>query len=1692
METPPFEQKSYDETTTVFGIDEDGSVVKRRRKRRSLGRRVSFAEAPAYHIFTRDDEYVSPSHDAQDAQGLAPQNLPKRRSPRLASKIPPVDSDDKENRRPVILNQVEDRMGRRSTKPLSNLEQTTVSPASRLPSWHPAKNTSSLAGDDGEICDFVDIQNPSLRQKDNIFDEDVTLDSTTFTFKLSQLQNMKSQADEDQDKLFEPAPSVKRSKGRRTRGESPAPGSGENDTSMSFTMIQPIARQKLGTLQLGHVDGSTDMSITMQVSRKHSSFFGTDASKQAEVIEIMKAYLSEDNGERSPIGAPLSESNLLKSWKTLPVTKERHSRVDKDSRVDKEIIVLTTASGTGATESTVTSETYAEFQKENVTLAAIIEEGGSGNLITPVIPAGSGRVIPTNTVSRHEETENILRNPAVSVEYEKDARGPRAPNGEMEAAVTMDGRVSATYVLASGGYRGSVRRSDQSKSSTTTDNQEPSQQNGNAQNLHITTLPEKEALHVPGNEERDVITTGSEEHGKENTIPTVSEKKNLALTEQTGKSLSRRGYDASTAMTAANIKDATVTNTTDFRGENDRLFASDLSEGLDRVNCGLSATYQTEEATVTMDMSISPTSTSLPQVECKRPTVEPERSITLDIPSLEDLVQEEEDEDMVTDMKMDTEIVCSRPMVTSTHSNSPTGESQAFPGSGRRKIEGKEVVLMDNSLNRLTCMRERASEISRDEMDHDRSITLGIPLLADIIREEEDYTHIEGKKEAPTNVAFPSLLREVRNVPSTSDGDFSGSITAQVPRCSDLLAADSVSPDRAPAWNKSRRSSWVAPLPSSLPSAEVACNICVTPLSDSGMEIVDDCGEPTLYSRDVAFPQAQRGVQVVNIEASSAQVLGKGGDVHTNLQNLTPTGDSGESMDIVGDTADPMLLSSSVRLAKLSQQFENRTPADCYEQMVIVDDTRLPVPSSIAQILKVSERLRDRSSDRSEQSTDIVPEAADTVLHFVPVKRAKFSQDVENRTSTDGSEHNMSMVEDLPKPNSTPELASKRIGSISRFAKPEQSLAPPLYLSPVRQSHNEAKVPNYQNYTPSPTPRTYDAKELINSVLQSSARLASVGPVDKTPTFTCQTTEVEQQSLRKLQERLTLQLHSAKKLQLSAGNQSSDSTPTIRYKEGEPAYSLVDQSDGQHVRGKDGDNISVEEFLKLTEVNFCAKPERSGGALKDTSSVQAHQVNTTDAALKHFFLVQPRIGHMMEACSLVQDDLEKIRTKEARLEDALTASNPSLFSRFQKVGAGEKQQIKGRIHRLQTKCRLVEKRHWLNFRLGLEKDWNVKLLQSKSELQLHVEELRKGNSFLEENYQQILHLQARIPSNELKVEEYPSDKTAPKAGEEKAQNKCALDKIKYLKEQLVDVNSSAKTKLEKLLRRTKITEEALRTSKERLASSQCRLHDLQTKLAENVRMGHSHAAGLQIAARPEFYVKEMSNKVSLLRALQGGWQVTVVGQDIVELSYTRKYLLDTVGLVKRRLVVAKSAGTSHVIKSTWDVDFAGVELIFSRINAIEMFKQTFTDRPDVRKSQSLRSYIQDTRFLVSNLLVLMEEIGECQKVTKAFARGVLVVPRFLLKNDEHMQLEIKFMDCLLSVNFILTLGMTCAQRDGYPFGAMPAKVDMVMCPRSLSHKLDSAALEGAIVGVEPGYHRVKRVCAAMGSFLATVRDIRVD
>lgn len=131
-----FEEKTFDETT-VF-INENGSPS-RRRKRKSLGRRVSFAEAPKLHIFPRDDEYETPTRASANAPAASPGSDGKRRSPRLAAMM--VDPD-KENR---VLNSASYRGRRRgASKPLAARDEG--SPALKPQNWLDERDASSHAG----------------------------------------------------------------------------------------------------------------------------------------------------------------------------------------------------------------------------------------------------------------------------------------------------------------------------------------------------------------------------------------------------------------------------------------------------------------------------------------------------------------------------------------------------------------------------------------------------------------------------------------------------------------------------------------------------------------------------------------------------------------------------------------------------------------------------------------------------------------------------------------------------------------------------------------------------------------------------------------------------------------------------------------------------------------------------------------------------------------------------------------------------------------------------------------------------------------------------------------------------------------------------------------------------------------------------------------------------------------------------------------------------------------------------------------------------------------------------------------------------------------------------------------------------------------------------------------------------------
>ncbi|KAL2610526.1 hypothetical protein R1flu_029099 [Riccia fluitans] len=254
--SPTFDQRIFEVTTTLHEADGEDRTERRKRNRRSLGRRVSFAEAPAYHIFARDDEYVSPSHEKKNAPQVE-----------VSDRLPGSESN-------ILLmsNLNEARMGTRS---ISDLDQKSFSPSVASSSWHPAINISPVTGDDGESSGFIATPDTSSRQKkDRIPDEDVTLDSTAF---LLQLQRGKSLPGEDT--LVETPNLVDRNKelvGRRD--------SSDEDMSMWIPTDLPITRAKTLNAPAGSNGTSSDMSITMQVQRKRNPSLGIDF-KETSIAE---------------------------------------------------------------------------------------------------------------------------------------------------------------------------------------------------------------------------------------------------------------------------------------------------------------------------------------------------------------------------------------------------------------------------------------------------------------------------------------------------------------------------------------------------------------------------------------------------------------------------------------------------------------------------------------------------------------------------------------------------------------------------------------------------------------------------------------------------------------------------------------------------------------------------------------------------------------------------------------------------------------------------------------------------------------------------------------------------------------------------------------------------------------------------------------------------------------------------------------------------------------------------------------------------------------------------------------------------------------------------------------------------------------------------------------------------------------
>ncbi|KAL3690344.1 hypothetical protein R1sor_016653 [Riccia sorocarpa] len=1452
--SPTFDQKTFEVTTTLQGADGEDRTERRKRNRRSLGRRVSFAEAPAYHIFARDDDYVSPSHDKKDAGQVVVGTAPCSESKKQAT---------------PNLNE-----GR-----TSHSTQKSFSPSVGSSSWHPAINTTTLSGDDGEFSSFVaSPDTPSRQKKEHAIDEDVTLDSTAF------LSLNKGKSLQVEDMLIESPLSVSGNKelvGRRDSSD------GE-DMSMWIPNVIPIIRANTLDVQPGSNGSFSDMSLTMQVHRKRIPSPGVDCKHS--------------------------------------VLEERSENAAKDMFSLQEIVL----------------------------------------------------------------------------------------------------------------------------------------------------------------KERD-------------------------------------------------------------------------------------------------------------------------QNITKDIPSLQELVHEVDDDDMVTEMQMETEVLSKRPEGFDPE-RSVTNGGVGFPGPESKLCGDDGVALVEEESHQVTFFEGQSSDLLREELEADRSITLAIPRLGSIIREDvDDSVLLKQQETASKNAMLPSSQYGTRSipifdgevtgsitaqVPKISDvlaADTSGSITVQVPRISDLLAADSTgnitaqvpalrdllagdttgnitaqvpgiidllggasaSPYIASEWSRRRRRSSLLALAQTSPAAKSSQGthslgkVSVTPSSDSSMEIVDERSERIAFVR--IPPATGENTNLMNLPSQeTARAIDNGdsqtvdiGGLRSNSVGLPPSSlarsdvvsmeanistspfeadmevvDSGDTISALGEFKFPLMTPSSSEAICAFENIDSKVvglsrPSSSEEPENVVpassSDSTMEMVGSAPEYSRNATLAGTSHQDQVEIPTHR-SEQMEMDVEASPIPRAHGAQELISSVLRNAARltPRPTMTLDRSNVNKQDRKGSKKSrieGSESGPQQPEASSYQTepqrsVFIEHITDGGNKASTPERED-------TAHQAKKLAVSLPPDSRKRIQSSSTQQYQHLSASTPGQRKESEQGKQEDKLTRKEKAKAESRTEGE-------VTRCEGVEQTPFLPDKSPLRPVRSIEGRNISVGEFLKLAQVVFSPKARDSGLLKTDMSSSRAYDVRGKTNAFRYLLVVRPEDEVFEQACYKLEELLDSVQISVAKLQEEISASNPPLFFQFQSADAEEKQQLYEQINHLRQKCSREIGKHLLNIHFGLEEDKRRRLLVSKEDIKTQDQEVCDVNKDLGESIvkEEIPFLKNEIRSRTKKRErvagaqEIPANKDCHKHREQ-----LYLHKINHLKERLAEINVSKKVMHGKLLQRVEMVEEKCNTFKEDLKAQRLRVDQLQIQLVADVHKSRSQAASLQIAANPRLHLKEMMKKLTLLKKSEvrlregntwwslmmpnlGGLNLKEVQHDILELSFSP--------IIKKRLTLAESASGTVVTQSTWDLDAEMIDLVFPGINAPEAFLRTLTDGADylTRSPQRLRSYIQKTWSLVQNLLAFMGEVCRCGDRRNAVAgKSVLLEPQFYSENDKDLHLEIKFMDCLLSAKIVLTLDVRIAMLNGYPYGDVPIKISQFHCARRFSHTLSTEALEAAIAAVklgyrrvEPGYEKVQRLCAAVGSFLASARS----
>lgn len=237
----------------------------------------------------------------------------------------------------------------------------------------------------------------------------------------------------------------------------------------------------------------------------------------------------------------------------------------------------------------------------------------------------------------------------------------------------------------------------------------------------------------------------------------------------------------------------------------------------------------------------------------------------------------------------------------------------------------------------------------------------------------------------------------------------------------------------------------------------------------------------------------------------------------------------------------------------------------------------------------------------------------------------------------------------------------------------------------------------------------------------------------------------------------------------------------------------------------------------------------------------------------------------------------------------------------------------------------------------------------------------------------------------------------------------------------------------------------------------------------------SNADKDEITMLLKHHIEKRSLTTLVLKDMQL-WKVKEIksnpGDHFIELSYN--------DVLCQRFVFEGNGSDLNV--STYNrMNNETIGKVFPFMNACEAFQYVIglNQIQKIGGPSSIWQAVRETSCILGTLMDVLEEVQVCR-----MRLPNLSFTQFVRPADQELQLQLTFIDCSLGLKARVVLDMSNLRCAVYPCDVLPLKVDIEQFRRT---SLMPEELDEVMVGINPGYSRIKDLCGRISNLIESKR-----